>query len=661
MRYRAYVLAALTLLTAWSGLGIDEAHAQLLVNKDKWGLSDDSGIGTDGWGATAFERGSEAGFGWVRYWLYWNNTNPSQGVYDWSIPQAEIDAAIGKGLQIYANIMWAPEWAVQGTRGYYPWHCMDETNIPAFINRPGCDNRRPDTEHFKTYVREAVRRYGNRIRYWGFWNEPNYPIFWHSNYDPNNHEDPVRYYQNLKDLVDYILIPGAEAARAENPNVLIVGPEVDGPQALNYILEREVEYRQLTGKNLFDVISFHQYIPYDGTRIEDALDAYRTNGGLNLYQAGRPVWVSESGATTETMHRILGAIEQRTWISRFFYHGFKDNRCLYPEMDYNRCTYLGEPSPGSLVDRIDVRLPAFYKAKSFIAEGRLFDETKPATTGSATPGYEVATQFSASKNGTITALRFYRAPGETGTNTARLWTDTGQQLAWATYSGTGTGWQQVAIPPVSINAGVRYRVSFNTNTVQGKTNCGLGAGLTNGFLTAYGGYWGQPMGAMPLNYSCSAFFADVVFVRGQAIFTSQTPASFDPASPGYEVGTQFSSLRNGTVKGLRFWRAPGETGDNILKLWTDSGQLLASGRFVDNGTGATGWQQVALGGVQITAGTRYRVSVNTNTAQSKTGCGIGSGLTNGPLTAHSGFWGQPVGSMPANGSCGNFFVDVILE
>lgn len=667
MRYRASTRALLALLTISICSGISAAQAQPLVNKDKWGLSNDSGLGdpsgVTGWGATAFERGAEAGFGWHRYWFYWSHTNPSPGTYNWADIDSDVNASIAKGLQVYGNIMWAPEWAVQNTRGYYPWHCMDENNQPNFMNRPGCDNRRPDTAAFQTYVRAAVARYGDRIRYWGFWNEPNYPLFWHSNYDPNDHENVTRYYQNLKDLVDYILIPGAEAARAQNPNVLIVGPETDAPQALKYILEREVEYRQQTGRNLFDVISFHQYTG-DPSTFGTALDAFLTDGGLNLYRAGRPIWVSESGARTDTVYPGFEAIEQRGWISKFFYHGYKDGHCLDPNQDPNACVHwysLGAPSDGALVDRIDTRLPGFHKAKSFIAAARMFDEQAPATSGGAAPGYEVATQFSASKNGTVTALRFYRASGETGSNTVRLWTDTGTQLASATYSGSGTGWQQLAIPGVSITAGTRYRVSFNTNAVQGKTNCGLGSGVTNGFLTAHQGFWGQPMGAMPVNGSCSNFFADVVFVRGQGVFTTQTPATFGAASPGYEVATQISASRNGIVKGLRFYRAPGETGDQILRLWSDSGTLLASARFVDNGTNASGWRQVSIGGVAITAGTRYRVSVNTNTMQSKTNCGLGSGLTNGALTAHQGFWGQPVGAMPANASCSNFFVDVIFE
>ena len=80
-----------------------------------------------------------------------------------------------------------------------------------------------------------------------------------------------------------------------------------------------------------------------------------------------------------------------------------------------------------------------------------------------------------------------------------------------------------------------------------------------------------------------------------------------------------------TIKALRFYRAPNEVDNNTLNLWTDTVSLLASGTFVDKGTGASGWRQVTLGGggVPITAGLRYRGSVNTRTAQSKTDLGIG--------------------------------------
>ena len=64
--------------------------------------------------------------------------------------------------------------------------------------------------------------------------------------------------------------------------------------------------------------------------------------------------------------------------------------------------------------------------------------------------------------------------------------------------------------------------------------------------------------------------------------------------------------------------------------------------------------------VYVTAGTLYRATVNTNTYQAKTGCGLGGGITNDPLTAHSGYW-APGDTFPYHGSCSNFFVDVRFD
>jgi hypothetical protein len=145
-----------------------------------------------------------------------------------------------------------------------------------------------------------------------------------------------------------------------------------------------------------------------------------------------------------------------------------------------------------------------------------------------------------------------------------------------------------------------------------------------------------------------------------SMFTN-TPGPAENLSTGgvvYTVATQFSSTQSGKITQLGFHRATGEMGGNTLRLWTDSGTLLAS---VPTSCTSAGWCWGSiLPPVPITAGTRYRVSVNTNVYQSKTGCGIGSGITNATLTAHSGFW-IAGNTFPTTGSCSNFFVDVKFE
>jgi hypothetical protein len=157
-------------------------------------------------------------------------------------------------------------------------------------------------------------------------------------------------------------------------------------------------------------------------------------------------------------------------------------------------------------------------------------------------------------------------------------------------------------------------------------------------------------------------------ICGVSMFPTQSPeAVFDTAGQVYTVGTQFSSSHNGYITEIGFRKGEQESGSNTLRLWTDSGAELASKPVsctvlnYDPGVLESWWCWVTLDTpVAITAGARYRVTVNTNVKQAKTGCGIGSGITHGPLTAHAGFWSAG-NTFPTTGSCSNFFVDVKFD
>jgi hypothetical protein len=153
------------------------------------------------------------------------------------------------------------------------------------------------------------------------------------------------------------------------------------------------------------------------------------------------------------------------------------------------------------------------------------------------------------------------------------------------------------------------------------------------------------------------------------IFDGLTPASTLDASPGWEVGTRFYVTEPGCVVQLRFYRAAGETGSNTVKLWDNSGNLLAQQTF---NAATTGWNYVELRNhgfspyvdlsVCIDTYTWYRVSVNTNTKQVKTfGYLSGGPIVNGPVVADAGYYGQPTGSMPTTSTSSIFFVDVVFE
>jgi len=143
----------------------------------------------------------------------------------------------------------------------------------------------------------------------------------------------------------------------------------------------------------------------------------------------------------------------------------------------------------------------------------MFTRQVPSSTLTGAP-YEDATQFSSSQAGTIQAIRFYKAAGETGTHVGRIWDDaTGAQLAAVTFTGeTASGWQtQSLTTPLSIIANKLYRVSYNFNNNLAKTPSGLQTPISNGVLTAKSSFYTTPIGTFPTTGSISNFFADVVF------------------------------------------------------------------------------------------------------------------------------------------------------
>lgn len=147
---------------------------------------------------------------------------------------------------------------------------------------------------------------------------------------------------------------------------------------------------------------------------------------------------------------------------------------------------------------------------------------------------------------------------------------------------------------------------------------------------------------------------------GHSVFTTQQPVDTAGVWGSWEVATRFKASEPGRVVGFRFWRAPGETGTNVGRLWTNAGSLLVSAPFPNYGR--SGWDTVYLGGYapRLAANTYYRVSANTNTEQVRTYIGAPFNLWNGSLTADLSYAGQPIASMPTQAAYSLYFVDVIF-
>ncbi|MFF4774286.1 DUF4082 domain-containing protein [Microtetraspora fusca] len=230
-------------------------------------------------------------------------------------------------------------------------------------------------------------------------------------------------------------------------------------------------------------------------------------------------------------------------------------------------------------------------------------------------------KFKATTAGTVTGIRFYKGANNTGTHTASLWTIDGRQLATATSSNeTGSGWQQVNFPtPVPITPNTAYVASYHTTSgdysvtrsyfTSARNNDPLIA-LADGDQGGNGVYAYSATNTFPTNtFQSTNYWVDVVFVSSAGLWSnSTTPAVATQADPQAVVlGVKFKAVVAGTIRGIRFYKGPLNTGIHTATLWTIDGQRLATATFTNET--ASGWQQANFPTpVPITANTPYVAS-----------------------------------------------------
>jgi hypothetical protein len=147
------------------------------------------------------------------------------------------------------------------------------------------------------------------------------------------------------------------------------------------------------------------------------------------------------------------------------------------------------------------------------------------------------------------------------------------------------------------------------------------------------------------------------------------PANFTTDS-SVELGMRVTPTADGTITGVSFYKAVGDTGTHTGTLWSATGQVLATGTFT--GESASGWQTLTFGTpVAVTAGTTYIVSFYSPQGRyGYTTSYFTADVVNGPLTAPAnsstagnGVYVYSNGGVFPTGSAGgtNYWVDVTFS
>ena len=193
------------------------------------------------------------------------------------------------------------------------------------------------SEDFKTFVSAAVDRYKGRVHAWGFSVEVHNTLFWLG---------------TPRQLIDEVLRPGYTIVKQIDPAALVVGPDEDVEDALDWMLKLEADEIAQGKGRLFDVLTSHGFA-HSGWLTPDQLEREwrgpsqthcagfestantetncHTKYIIERYRNGRPFWFTEFGYQTSSAADVasqtasanylatwIQGITARPWIDKAF-------------------------------------------------------------------------------------------------------------------------------------------------------------------------------------------------------------------------------------------------------------------------------------------------------------------------------------------------------
>ena len=322
------------------------------------------------------------------------------------------------------------------------------------------------------------------------------------------------------------------------------------------------------------------------------------------------------------------------------------------------------------------------------------------TTEAISQGTAVAFQTTATATGSMTSLSVYVNGGSTATPLiAGLYSNNqnhpGSLLAQGTLSNPVAGTNKVPLQSATkvIKGSIYWIAILNPKPASGSS------GLLLQFSDAVGGAL-QPSETMiarqttsftklpntwtgttdtthygPLSAYGSGSLGSIcpcsIWGAGATPPAKTTPTLVDELdTSAVEVGVKFKSDVQGSITGIRFYKASTNTGTHVGNLWTSTGTLLASATFTSET--ASGWQQVNFATpVAITANTVYVASYHTNVGHYAADAGYftATGIDNPPLHAlrdgtsgsNSVYRYGATSGFPTNAyQSSNYWVDVVF-
>ncbi|UCG16387.1 MAG: beta-galactosidase [Phycisphaerales bacterium] len=193
------------------------------------------------WMERMCELAAGAGVKWTREEFHWNWIEPVKGEYDFRFFDQLVETAGASGISVYALCCYWTEWTGPP---------MTEEFI-----EPYCD-----------YLRALVGRYGDRIKHWEIWNEPN-----------------VFFWPGPKALYPRLLERAYQTIKEADPEAQVLGCSTAG-------IDTGFVQMVLDAGAPFDALTVH---PYRGSL--DPHGFIKELRDVRDMVGGRDVWITEMG------------------------------------------------------------------------------------------------------------------------------------------------------------------------------------------------------------------------------------------------------------------------------------------------------------------------------------------------------------------------------
>lgn len=225
---------------------------------------------------------------------------------------------------------------------------------------------------------------------------------------------------------------------------------------------------------------------------------------------------------------------------------------------------------------------------------------------------EVGTKFTASVNGFVRGVRFYKGAGSSGTFTGKLYdfNNPATPLANANFVTSPSGWQQVLFSsPVAITAGTTYVVSVYSNDgyyssteeyfnafslVSGSLTAPAG---DNGITSSSNGLYLYGSGMPSNSYNNSSYFVDVVFTPASFTYnlTSVTGDDGCTATGALQTLSVTSPACSTLPVTLLSLSATPQDNSKVIVKWSTSSEINNKGFEVQRSLdGRNNWQTIAF-------------------------------------------------------------------